>query len=87
MLPVTEAQNHTLVETTTTVTTNPGGLLGIFVSDASSTPTITVTDGATTMVQTFTPANATFYALPARFKTSLIVDISGTVQCTVFWSP
>ena len=43
-------------------------MLGIFVSSASSTPTITVYDSATTtttdpIVTTFTPAGATFYQI------------------------
>jgi hypothetical protein len=38
-------------------------------------------------VNTFTPAGATFYTIPARFGTSLIVTVGGTVDCTVFWSP
>jgi hypothetical protein len=37
------------------------------------------------MVNTFTPVGATFYPMPGRFNTSLVVTISGTVDCTVFW--
>lgn len=85
-IPVTSAQNAKNITATTTVYTGTGGLFGIFVASASSTPTIKVSDGATTMVNTFTPAAATFYQLPGRFNTSLVVTISGTVDCTVFWS-
>ena len=85
-IPVTSAQNAKNITATTTVFTGTGGLFGIFVASASSTPTIKVSDGVTTMVNTFTPATATFYQLPGRFNTSLVVTISGTVDCTVFWS-
>ena len=85
-IPVTQAQNVKNITATTTVYTGTGGLAGIFVSSASSTPTIKVSDGATTMVNTFTPAGATYYALPGRFNTSLVITISGTVDCAVFWS-
>jgi hypothetical protein len=84
-LPVTESQNFKNITSTTTLKTGPGGILGIFVSSASSTPTITVSDGSTTLVAQFTPVAATFYPMPGRFNTSLVVTISGTVSCTVFW--
>lgn len=86
MNPVTESQNFKNLTATTTVFTGPGGLLGIFVASASNTPTIKISDGASTLVNTFTPGPATFYPMPGRFNTSLIVTISGTVDCTVFWS-
>ena len=85
-LPVTASQNYKNITATTTVYTGTGGIFGIFVASASSTPTIKVSDGASTLVNTFTPAGATFYQIPARFNTSLVVTISGTVDCTVFWS-
>ena len=85
-LPVTASQNYKNITATTTVYTGTGGIFGIFVASASSTPTIKVSDDSTTIVNTFTPAGATFYQIPARFNTSLVVTISGTVDCTVFWS-
>ena len=84
-LPVTESQNFRNITSTTTLKTTPGGILGIFVASASSTPTIKVNDGSTTMINTFTPVGGTFYPMPGRFNTSLVVTISGTVDCTVFW--
>lgn len=86
-LPVTQAQNFKNLTATGTVFTGSGGMFGIFVASASNTPTIKVSDGATTVVNTFTPAGATFYTIPARFSSSLVVTIGGTVDCTVFWSP
>lgn len=85
MQPVTESQNYKNITATTTVYTGSGGLLGIFVASASSTPTIKVQDGSSTLVNTFTPIASTFYPMPGRFGTSLVVTISGTVDCTVFW--
>jgi hypothetical protein len=86
MTPVSESQNYKNITATTTVWTGTGGILGIFVASASSTPTIKVSDGVSTVINTFTPVGATFYPMPARFGTSLIVTISGTVDCTVFWT-
>lgn len=85
-VPVTASQNFKNITATTTVYTGTGGCFGIFVASASSTPTIKVSDGAATMVNTFTPVGATFYQIPGRFNTSLVVTISGTVDCTVFWT-
>ena len=85
MQPVTESQNVSAITSTTTVSTVAGGLLGIFVSSTTG-GTITVADGATTKVATFTPAAATFYPLPMRFTTSLVVTIANTCSCAVFWS-
>jgi hypothetical protein len=87
MTPVSEAQNFTNLTATTTVRTGAGGLTGIFCASASATPTIKVADNATTIVNTFTPIGGTFYPMPARFSTSLVVTISGTVDCTAFWAP
>ena len=84
-IPVTQAQNVKNITATTTVYTGTGGLAGIFVSSAS-TGTIKVSDGATTMVNTFTATAGTYYQLPGRFNTSLVVTIGGTVDCAVFWS-
>ena len=65
-------------------------LLGIFVSAASGTPTITVYDSATTtttakVIDTFTPVAATFYTLPASTGNGIYVVIGGTVSATVFF--
>ena len=85
-LPVTESQNYKNITATTTIYTGRGGILGIFVASASSTPTIKVTDNSNTIVNTFTPSAASWYPMPARFNTNLVVTISGTVDATVFWT-
>jgi len=83
---VGEAYNYSNLTSTTTVYPSNCIMLGIFVSQASSSPSITVNDGGNTMVAAFVPTAATFYPIPAQLNTSLIVTISGTVNCTVFWS-
>ena len=84
-IPVTSAQNAKNITATTTVYTGTGGLFGIFVASTSG-GTLKVSDDATTMVNTFTPAAATFYSLPGRFGTSPVVTVTGTLDATVFWS-
>lgn len=66
----------------------PGFLLGIFVSAASSTPTITIYDSASTttttkIVDTFTPVASTWYPIPVAYSNGCYVVISGTVSATV----
>lgn len=85
-MPVSESQSFKNITSTTTVYTGTGGLTGIFVASASATPTIKIQDGAATLVNTFIPVGATFYPMPGRFNTSLVITISGTVDMTVFWS-
>jgi hypothetical protein len=66
----------------------PRDLLGIFVSAASATPTITVYDDTGTgttikVVDTFTPVASTWYPLPFSFKKGINIVIGGTVSYTV----
>lgn len=73
---------------TANVRATQGGLVGIFVSAASATPTITVYDDAATgtstkIVDTFTPAASTWYPLPIGVANGIYVVISGTVSATV----
>lgn len=62
-------------------------LLGIFVAQASATPTIKVADTAGTIANTFTPLAGTFYPLPCQLSGTLTVTISGTVDATIFYGP
>ena len=72
--------------TATNATLKNGGVLGgIFVASASNTPTIKVEDSAGTIVDTFTPAAATWYRIPAEWSGTLTITIGGTVNCTVFF--
>lgn len=71
---------------------NAGGgvLLGIWVSAASATPTITVYDSSGTATTTpiasvFTPAPAVWYQIPVAYTQGLYIVISGTVSCTVVY--
>lgn len=84
------------IESTTQIKTEPSLLSGIFVSEASSTPTITIYDSATfnasdpVVVATFTPSANTNYQLNGSngiiTNKGLYVVISGTVKCTIFSS-
>ena len=67
-----------------------GKLTGIFVASASGSPLIKLWDAmsaaAPILVNTFTPAAATFYQFPdVQFTRGLYVDVGGTVDITVFY--
>jgi hypothetical protein len=85
MTPVSESQFYKNLTATTTVYTGNGGVLGVFVASTTS-GTLKFSDGANTIVNTFSPSAATFYPIPAQFGTSLIVTVGGTIDCTVFWT-
>ena len=79
------------ISATGNVSAYPAKIVGIFVSAASSTPTITVYDSATTtttakVVDTFTPVAATWYTIPAATSAGIYVVIGGTVSATVIYA-
>jgi|GEM_PF-3027186 len=71
--------------TATSTALKAGTLLGVFVASASGTPTLKFADGDGTIVNTMTPAAATFYRIPCRFKGGLTVTVGGTVDATIFY--
>lgn len=78
------------ITSSTLINTGACKLSGIWVSAASSTPTIKVWDSTSgsgsSLVGTFTPAAGTMYSFPfARAANGLYVSLSGTVDCTVFY--
>lgn len=79
---------YTHMSATANIMAVPGIVHGVFVSAASSTPTITVYDSATTgtstkIIDTFTPAAAAYYNFGDVFaQTGAYVVISGTVSAT-----
>ena len=85
--------NYTYITASKQIKVGAGKLRGIFVSSASSTPTITIYDvqtgTATTMVGEFTPVGATFYPFGsldgAFFNQGLNVVLGGTVAATVIY--
>lgn len=94
---ITDCYDYVQTTATVNVATSGGAaasygyLRGIFVSAATGGPTITVYDepaaGTTTkIIDTFTPTPATFYSLPAKYKTGCNVVIGGTVSCTIFFN-
>lgn len=88
---VSEAGIPTLLTASGTARTGRGVMVGIFVSAASATPTITVWDNTsasgTKVIETFTPVSGQFYAFPLVFTNGCHVAISGTVSCTVLTRP
>ena len=87
MEQVTATGRHVNISASTLVQGGPGSLLGIFVASASGSPTIKVWDQGSAatpvLINTFTPVAATWYPMPADFKTGCYVSIGGTVDCTV----
>jgi len=85
--------NYTYITASKQIKVGAGKLKGIFVSAASSTPTITIYDvqtgTTTTMVGVFTPVGATYYPMGNYdgmfFNQGLNVVISGTVAATVVY--
>jgi hypothetical protein len=71
----------------TATQTIPGvtALLGLFVAQASNVPTLKVQDDFGTIANTFTPTAGNFYALPCRTSGGVVVTVSGTVDCTLFY--
>lgn len=89
---VVQSAGYAQISASGNVCKGPAALEGIFVSAASTTPTITVYDDAgtgtgTKIVDTFTPTAGQFYPLPFRALKGLNVVISGTVSCTVGYAP
>jgi hypothetical protein len=84
--------NIAYIEATSLVKSAPAKLKGIFVSAASSTPTITIYDTQTsetsvTVLGVFTPVAATNYNFFDGLNTAngLYVVTSGVVKCTVYY--
>ena len=72
--------------TATNTTLSAKRLMGVFVSQASATPTLKVADSVGTIANTFTPVAGTFYPLPCGTTGTITVTISGTVDATVFYA-
>lgn len=85
---VVTASDYAQVSSSGNINSGQCYLAGIFVSAASTTPTITVFDDAATgtsvpLVAVFTPVAGTWYPLPFKVKNGINIVISGTVQATV----
>lgn len=77
----------TATDNTSIVSNNTGQrkfLRGIFVSAASSVPTLAVSDSFKTIAAQFTPAVG-WYDLPVIIDGTLSVALGGTVDCTVYY--
>lgn len=89
---VAESGGYAQLAASANVCAGPAALLGIFVSSASSTPTITVYDDAgtgttKTLVAQFTPSAGQYYKLPFRALKGLYIVLGGSVECTVGFCP
>lgn len=85
--------NYTAISATTQIKRDAGKLRGIYVSSASSTPTITVYDSFSSsasdpvVIATFTPTGNTNHNFVEGLFTNkgIYVVISGTVSATVYY--
>lgn len=88
-MPRDPDSRYSQINSTTTIKENKGVLNSIFVSSASSTPQLTVYDATdtsgTVMVNTWTPSGGEEYLTSTAQFDALTVEISGTVECTVFY--
>jgi len=88
---VVEAGTPTNITATALIHDGPAGLLGIWVSSASATPTIKVWNNTAAsggvIANTFIPVGGTFYPIPFYCSKGIFVTISGTVDCTVSHKP
>jgi hypothetical protein len=82
---IIEASRERLNLTATSTIAGGGVLMGVFVSSASSTPTLKFADTAGTIANTFTPEGGRYYPIPTLFTGTLTITVSGTVDCTVFY--
>lgn len=85
---VVESGGYKVINASGNVWPSPAALLGIFVSSATGTPTITIYDDTATgttvpLVPVFTPVAGTYYKLPFRTVNGINVVIGGTVTATV----
>ena len=75
--------------TSTVLRTGATNLLGLFVSNASSTPTLEIlnaaTSGSGTVVGQFTPIAGTFYPFPAACPSGLTIIAGGSVSGCAFF--
>lgn len=75
--------------TSTVLRSGRTNLLGLFVSNASSSPTIEVQDATTsgsgTVIPQFTPVAGTFYPMPLGLASGLVVVCGGSVSGTAIF--
>lgn len=69
--------------TATTTITAPRSFMGVFVSQASATPTLRVSDTGGNIINTLTPEAGRLYMCPCVVTGDLTITIGGTVDCTV----
>ena len=70
--------------TATTTIENSGNLLMILVASSSS-GTIKVADTANTIVNTMSVSAGTPYPMPCKWRGTLTITVTGTLDATVFY--
>lgn len=87
---VTETGCYENITSDTLIYTGACQLLGIFCA-SSSAGTVKVWDqtsaAAPILVNTFTAVGGVFYPIPASCVNGIYVDITGTLDITVFYTP
>ena len=90
MALVIESGNPTKFSASAVISTGPANLLGLFVTSASSTPTLEIcasnTSGTSTVITQFTPGVG-WYAMPIACKSGITVLVGGSVSGTAVWQP
>jgi hypothetical protein len=85
--PIVAGNAYSQLSASTLLHSGEGFLTGIFVSAASSSPSIKIWDNTSAagsiLVDTFTPFAGSWYPLPFHYQTGLYITISGTVSATV----
>lgn len=85
MQEVVEVGKRLNITATNTTLRGNKNLMGVFVSQASGSPTLKVADSAGTIMNTLTPEAGRYYPLPCETIGTITVTISGTVDATVFY--
>jgi len=72
------------------ICTVPASLLGLFISNASSSPTLEVqnadTSGSGTVVGSFVPVSGSFYAMPMSMSAGITLVCTGSVSGAAIWN-
>jgi len=87
---VIEGGTPTRFSASAVICTVPAVLLGLFIADASSSPTVSVlnadTSGSGTVVGTFTPVSGSFYPMPMAMTSGITILCGGSVSGAAIWN-
>ena len=83
--PVTEAGAYKNFTATTTLALPGMKMLGVL-CNSTTAGTLAVADGATAVCGAITLTAGQFYPMPFEAKTSAVFTVTGTADCTAFFS-